>query len=60
MDPQTGRAAFTLAIAITVPSAIMLLFQEPGSVEFVVTAMALAVGLLFLGVVIFFVRRAIR
>jgi hypothetical protein len=60
MDPQIGKAAFTLALFVIIPAVILLPLQAPGSAEFVVTLMALVVGLLFLGIVIFVVRRAIR
>jgi hypothetical protein len=60
MSPEIGKAAFTLALFIVVPAVILLPLTQPGSAEFVVTLMALGVGLLFLAVVIFFVRRALH
>jgi hypothetical protein len=46
MNPQIGRAAFTLAIFIIVISALLLPFLERDSAEFVVTVLALAAGAL--------------
>jgi hypothetical protein len=60
VDPQLGKAAFSLALMITVPALILLPLEEPGSAEFIVTAMALAVGVTFLAIVIFIVRRSLR
>ncbi|HJZ45997.1 MAG TPA: hypothetical protein VKE41_02485 [Roseiflexaceae bacterium] len=44
MNPQMGRAAFTMAIFVTVTSALLLPFLERDSAEFVVTVLALITG----------------
>jgi len=44
MNPQIGRAALSLAIFVTVTSALLLPFLERDSAEFVVTILALAAG----------------
>jgi hypothetical protein len=44
MNPQIGRAAFNLAIFVTVTSALLLPFLERDSAEFVVTVLALVAG----------------
>jgi hypothetical protein len=44
MSPQTGRAAFTLAIFVTVTSALLLPFLERDSAEFVVTVLSIIAG----------------
>jgi hypothetical protein len=60
MDPHVGKAALTLGLFIIIPSLILLPFQPRGSAEFVITALALAIGLAFLAVVAFVVRRTMR
>ena len=52
MDPRTGQAAFRIAFLILGLAILILPFQRPNSAEFVVTVMAAAVGLLFVGVVL--------
>ena len=44
MNPQIGRAAFSLAIFVAVTSALLLPFLERDSAEFVVTVLALVAG----------------
>jgi hypothetical protein len=44
MSPQVGRAAFTLAVFITVTAALLLPFLERNSAEFVVTVLSIAAG----------------
>jgi hypothetical protein len=44
MSPQVGRAAFALAIFVTVTSALLLPFLDRGSAEFVVTVLSLIAG----------------
>ncbi len=57
MNPQAARAALQLALFIIIAAALTLLCERPGSAEFVVTLLGLGVGLLFLGVIVFVVRR---
>lgn len=52
MDPRAARAAFRLAVLISGTSLVILPFQRVNSPEFVVTVMAAAVGLLFMGTVV--------
>lgn len=52
MDPQVGLAAFRVAFLIFGASLVILPLQSPDSAEFVVTLMAAAVGLAFMGVVL--------
>jgi hypothetical protein len=58
MAPDAGKAAFTLAVFITLVAALLLPFEPRESAEFVVTVMALAVGLVFLLLVVVLVRRS--
>ena len=44
MSPQLGRAAFALAIFVTVTGALLLPFLERESAEFVVTALSIVAG----------------
>jgi hypothetical protein len=52
MDSRTGQAAFRMAFLILAVSLLILPFQRPNSAEFVVTILAGAVGLIFIGVVL--------
>ncbi len=56
MDPRTGRAAFRIAFLILGTAVAILPFQRQNSAEFVVTLMAAAVGLLFVGIVLVMAR----
>jgi uncharacterized membrane protein len=56
ISPQLGRAVFRIIVFITVTSLIVLPFVKPGSAEFVVTVVALAIGVCF-GVVLFVLVR---
>lgn len=57
MDPQTGRVAFKIGFFITFLALLLLLIVKPGTTEFNVTILCLLIGLIFLGVVAFIVRR---
>jgi len=60
MDPQIGRAVFRIAFYIAFTAAALLLILKPGSAEFGVALLALLVGLIFIAVVIFVLRRLSR
>lgn len=60
MAPAVGKAAFTTGIAVLILALFALLYVEPGSPEFVVDMMALVFDTIFLGLVIWSVRRAAR
>ena len=51
MDPQLLRAGFRIAVFVTATAALLLVFEPRDSAEFVVSLMALAVGLIFVSVV---------
>ena len=57
MNPEAGRAWFRVAIMITVISALLVYFNEPGTAERVVSELTLLIGLLFTGAIIVWVRR---
>jgi len=60
MDPQIGRAGFRIAFFMTFVSAILLLVVKPGTAEFGVAVLTIAIGLIFIGAVAFLVRRSSR
>jgi uncharacterized membrane protein len=57
MSPEAGRAWFRVATLLTLVSAVLAFFTEPGSAERVVSVITLVIGLLFIGVIIFLIRR---
>ena len=58
MNPQAGKAWFQVAVLIILVSAVLLLFEQPGTTEFVITVTTLVIGLVFMGIVVFIVRKA--
>lgn len=60
LNPESGRAWFQVAIFFTIIPLILLVFERPGTAEFVITVTTLLIGLIFLGVVILFIRRSNR
>ena len=57
MNPEAGQAWFRIAIMITLVSAVLVFFTEPGTAERVVSVITLIIGLLFIGIIIVLVRR---
>jgi hypothetical protein len=51
IDPQILRAGFRIAIFVAVTAAMLLVFEPLGSAEFVVSVMALVIGLTFVSLV---------
>jgi protein-S-isoprenylcysteine O-methyltransferase Ste14 len=51
VDPQILRAGFRTAILVVATAVLLLLFEPRDSAEFVVSAMALGIGLTFVGLV---------
>ena len=51
MDPQVLKAGFRIAIFVTATAALLLLFEPRDSAEFVVSALALGIGLTFVSLV---------
>jgi hypothetical protein len=58
MDPQVLAAGFRIAVLVTAVAFLLLVFEPRGSAEFVVSAMALAIGLIFVGFVAMLVRHS--
>lgn len=57
MGPVLGRVAFTIGLFLVILALLPLPFLEWGSAEFVVDVLALAMSSLFLGYVVWRVRR---
>jgi cbb3-type cytochrome oxidase subunit 3 len=57
MNPDLGRAWFRVAMTITLVSALLVFLTEPGSAERVVSVITLILGLLFIGTIVFLLRR---
>jgi len=51
VDPQILRAGFRIAVLIAGVAFMLLIFEPRDSAEFVVSAMALVIGLIFASVV---------
>lgn len=60
MGPEAGQAWFRVAVMITLVAAVLLFVTERGSAEFVVSALTLGIGLLFIAVIVILIRRANR
>jgi len=57
MSPDAGQAWFRLGMFLALMSLVSLFFTQPGSAEFVVSVLALGVGLIFLAAVAWMVRQ---
>jgi len=57
MNPDFGRAWFRIATTITVLSAVLVFLTSPGTAERVVSVITLLIGLIFIGTIIFLIRR---
>ena len=60
MDPQIGLAGLRIAIFLILVAGGMLFFLTPGTAEFSITVVTLAIGLVFAGIVVLLVRIAGR
>ncbi|HPD41160.1 MAG TPA: hypothetical protein P5211_00400 [Anaerolineae bacterium] len=58
MNPQIGQTWFRVAISITLVSLVLLFFQQPGTAEFIVTVLALGVGVIMTALIILIVRKS--
>jgi len=58
MSPELGQAWFRIAILITLVSAILIPFEPRDSAEFVISVASFVVGLVFIAIVVFFIRRS--
>ncbi len=60
MNPEAAKAGLTVALFIAIAAALILPLETPGSAEFVVTLLALGIGILATGVIAFVIRRSSR
>lgn len=60
MSPDLGRAAFRIAFFIIFTTLLVLPFLKTGTAEFGVAILTLMIGLSFIGVIAFLVRRLSR
>ena len=60
MSPELGQAWFRIAFFITAVSGVLILFQAPGSAEFVISVTSFVIGLIFIAIVAVVVRRSQR
>lgn len=60
MHPELGQGWFRVAIFITLTSAVLLFFEQPGTAEFVITVTTLVIGLIFIAAVIIAVKKTSR
>jgi hypothetical protein len=56
VDPQVLRAGFRVAVLLALVAGMLLLFEPRDSAEFVVSALTLCIGLLFIALVAVLVR----
>lgn len=57
MSPEAGQLWFRVALFITLLSLLLLPFQQRGTAEFVVTVLALGVGVIMITLIVILVRR---
>lgn len=60
MNPEIGRAGIQLGCLLVVPSAVLLLFLDPASAEFIIMLITFVVGLIFLCAMILLTLRSQR
>lgn len=56
MNPQIGQAGLRIALFLALTAGGMLFFLHPGTAEFSITVVTLAIGLVFAGIIIILVR----
>jgi hypothetical protein len=56
MGPEIGPAGFRIGIFLVLVAGGMLFFLDPGTPEFSITVVTLAIGLIFIGVVVILIR----
>ena len=56
ISPELGRAAFRSAILIVLVALGLLVVLSPGTPEFAITVVTLAIGVLFMGLIFALVR----
>jgi hypothetical protein len=56
MGPEIGQAGFRIGIFLVLVAGGMLFMLDPGTPEFSITVVTLAIGLIFIGAVVILVR----
>lgn len=56
LNPRAGQAAFRIAFMMVAISAVMLFVLTPGTAEYVISAITLALGLVLIGLIFVLVR----
>jgi len=57
VNPEAGLAWFRIAVFIAFISGALIPFQKPGTAEFIISVTSLVIGLIFVGIIAFIVRR---
>jgi preprotein translocase subunit Sss1 len=60
MNPQAAKAGLALGLFIAVAALMVLPLEPPGSAEFIVTLLALGIGLATTGVIAFVIKKFLR
>lgn len=60
MNPQAAKAGLSLGLFIAIAALMVLPLESPGSAEFIVTLLALGIGIVTTGVIAFVIRRLSR
>ncbi|HEY9076579.1 MAG TPA: hypothetical protein VIO61_08560 [Anaerolineaceae bacterium] len=60
MNPQVAKSALGAALFIVIASLFAVVMSQPGSAEFVISVLALGVGLITTGVVAYAIYRFSR
>ncbi len=60
LSPEFGRAGLLIGMFVLLPSGALLLAVEPGSAEFVISAIAFGIGLIFSIAIIVLIRVGTR
>ena len=56
LSPEIGKYAFRLALFLVLLAGALLITLRPGTPEFAITLLTLLIGMVFLGVIVVFVR----
>jgi hypothetical protein len=56
MGPEIGQAGFRIGLFLVLVAGGMLFLLQPGTAEFSITVVTLAIGLIFVGLVALLVR----
>ena len=60
MSPELGLAWFRVAIFFTLVSGILIFLEPRDSAEFIISVTSFAIGIAFIAIVAFFIRRSNR